>query len=167
MKKETFEEKMKPLKDLGFETKETIGMLRKAPLLLKGDHLEKATECKENLETLGFSTEEIPKMVKRNPYILLIIKMGFQNTEVTEMIHKTPLLLTYDSASITSRLDYYQKKSLLSKIKQNSNYLLYSLELMKKREKIIGEKNIEDLFLTDQAFLKKYKQTREEVLKED
>ena len=82
------------------------------------------------------------------------------------MIIKTPLLLTYSSKELIKRLDYYKDNNCLDIIKTNSNYLLYSLDIILKRKKYIDDKSLEDLFLLDKDFYNKYKLTRKKVLED-
>ena len=175
--KEDITSKTKYLTENGYTTKNIINAIKKLPIILKHNNLSKIEENIENLENLGFGISEIVPLTEKNPYILLYskdmisdnfkccIKYNLFNNEVIKMMNETPLLLTYNKKELDKRLHYYKDKDLIDIIKNNSNYLLISLELIENREKYIKTKNKADVFLSDKEFYNKYKVNRDDILK--
>ena len=187
--KEDIDIKTKKLTENGFTTKDIINTIKRLPIILKHNYLDRVDENIDILATMGCGQKEIVysnknfafelndlivNLPKKNPYVLLYVKeilldnfkcfieCGYSNQETIQMINDTPLLLTYNTKELNTRIHYYKDKKLLDEIKNNSTYLLYSLELIKQREKYVKKNS--DLFLTDQEFYSKYKVDRDTVL---
>lgn len=160
-----------------YSLQDIITIIKKVPIILKKQNLEGIESAINNLILLGFSQNDIHYITTTNPYILLYSKdiinenfkvfnkYNYYNSEIIRMIIKTPILLTYNTKELKRRLDYYKDNNCLEIIKNNSNYLLISMDITSKRKKYI-DSNLNDLFISDFEFNKKYKITKEELLED-
>ena len=176
--KEELREKTFFMEEYGYPIEDIISIIKRVPIILKSSYISQLQTKWNVLEGLGFTSSEVVQITKENPYILLycsdFIKENFDNfvqnnfyhKEVLEMILKTPLLLSYSKETMSHKLKYYKKFLLFDYIKENPHVLLYNIDIIKKREKYIKDKEYVDLFLNDSLFKKKYKVSREKLLGE-
>ena len=84
------------------------------------------------------------------------------------MIKNNSIILGYDKNNINTKIKFYKDHKLIDKIKSNSKLLTFNIEFIKARFKIISSKenyDINDLFISDSDFYKKYNITRYEILR--
>ena len=174
--REEIQAKIKLLEDCSLSPQVILFLIKKIPMIVKEQYLEKVKDNLENIERLGFSNQDIEKLILKNPYILLFdkdtissnfknfIHFSFYHKEVTQMVTATPLLLTYNKEEMKKRLQFFKKKDLLELVKEHSKLLLFPLELIEGRYERIEDGNYRDLYLSDILFYQKYHLKREEIL---
>ena len=176
-------EKFLYLIEFGYTEVDVINIIKKVPIILKDfylDHLSTKIKC---LVELGFSSKDIIMITCNNPYILLysdesiidkfnnFLFFEFSLDEIRKIIIDTPILLGYDTGKIKSRIKYYESINLKDVILTDSNILIYPIELIEKRysfiskSKDINKKNYDLLFLNDKDFTKKFKISKDKLLK--
>lgn len=165
------------LTDYGFSMKAIIDIINKIPNILDKNYLDQLIDKFDNIVKLGFSKNEIVKLIVNNPYILLftseiinnnhnsLIKEGFNNYTIS----LCPLLISYNSLELEYRIKYYKKINVFNIILENPCYLLFNLEFIKIRADFLKKNNkpLNDIFIDDIMFNKKYHITRDKLLKGD
>ena len=87
------------------------------------------------------------------------------------MVLNFPLLLGYSIETIQEKLKFYKDLGIEEKVLVESQLLYFPLELVRARIECIRKKSeldyksVDHLFFDDSHFYKKYKVTREELLK--
>ena len=166
------------MEEYGYPIEDIISIIRRVPMILKSTYTSSLQSKWSVLEGLGFTPEEVVQITKSFPYLLLycsdfikenfdnLVSSDFYHREVLDMILNTPLLLGFSKDNINYKLKYYKKFLLYDYIKENPKVLLYNLDIIKKRESYIKDKEYTDLFLSDSLFQKKYHVSRKKMLGE-
>ena len=176
--------KLNDLDNFGYSLNDIISIVKKVPIVLKDYYLNKIIIKLNCLSELGFSKEEIINITCSNPYILLyseemlierfnnLLYFEYSLDDIRKLIINLPILFGYDINTISKKIKYYDSINLKSIIINDTSILLYPLELIEKRYNFISKslsintKNYNLLFLSDKDFYKKYKITKEELLKD-
>ena len=168
------------LLDFGYKQEDIIKIIKKVPIILKNNYLDNISNKLDNLLKIGFIKEEIVTITSINPYILLysidfikdnynnLEKNDFYKMEIIKMIKDNSIILGYDKNSLNTKIKFYKDHKLIDKIKSNSKLLTFNIDFIKARYKIISNKenyDINDLFISDSEFFKKYCITRYEILR--
>ena len=145
-----------------------IQIIKKIPILLRDTYLESINSKIDNLVKLGFSKEDIIIMTCNNPYILLYCEDNITNkfNSLKEYIEKDklikvcsnfPLIFGYCLSNILDKIKYYNK--IKCSYIDNPKVLVYPLELIKARYFYLTRNNfnLDNIFLEDYKFYKKYK----------
>ena len=85
------------------------------------------------------------------------------------MIISFPIIFGYDFNTIRDKIEYFESIDLRDMIIENSKCLFYSINLIRARNIFLFNKKykLEDLFLSDSLFEKKFKISRDNLLKGD
>ena len=162
-------DKFNYLLSFGYMDIDIIQIIKKIPILLKNSYLENINNRLDNLIKLGFNKDKVILITCNNPYIFLYSEECITNkfSSLKEIIDKNdlikicsefPLVLGYSINNLLDKINYYKKIKSDDYI-SNPKVLIYPLELIKARYFYLTKntKNINDLFLEDYKFYKKYK----------
>lgn len=169
------------LLEFGFSDLDIINIIKRVPYILNDYYLKEIALKVDNFLSLGFSSNDLLFIICNNPNILLYPKdlvnnkykslkgLGFVDVEIIQMIKEFPLLLSYDINSIRLKVKYYRKIGLEQEIINNSRILRFNLRMVMARYKFFLENNkltdnLNDLFLNDLTFFRKYKVSKKELM---
>ena len=142
-------------------------------------YLEEINSRIECLLDLGFDNDTIILMTCNNPYIFLYSNenittkfsdfnsIGFSDIEINNIFKNFPILFGYDINMIKEKIKYFESINLHDIIINNSKCLFYSIDLIRARNLYLFNKKFDknDLFLNDLEFEKKFKISRDKLLK--
>lgn len=176
-------EKYDYLLSYGYLENDITLIIKKIPVILKKCYLEKINDKILCLSKLNFTNDEIVSMTRNNPYIFLYTEENILNkyNSLVDIIGKDninkvcinfPLIFGYSIESIIDKINYYNSIKLNDIYIDNSNVLIFPLKLIKARYFFLSRKslikdNINDLFLGDYKFYKKYKIKTNKLLEGD
>ena len=176
-------EKFLYLLDFGYSEIDIINIIKKIPIILKNYYLDKLNVNINCLLELGFSNKDIIMITCNNPYVLLytddilidkfnnLLFFEFSLNDIRNMFIQLPILFGYDMQTINNRINYYISINLKNIIVKDTKIWIHPLELITNRYNFISIKeNIDQsnynlLFLNDRDFYKKFKISKEELLK--
>ena len=137
----------------------------------------------EDLIEMGYTREEILKMIKEIPAILSysidtmkqkrndLEELGFTKEEVIYMTKKLPALFGYSKENIKQKVEYLRKMNLEFIIFKDPKYLIQSLELTQARmnyfyeqEIKLDETNFSKLYYSHPIFEKQFGISKKELL---
>ncbi len=159
--KDSLTDNFDKLSELGYNKKEIISVVSKVPMILRKSYFDNIFIKFGLLNTYELTNNDIINMTVNNPYILIYsndkiinniecLSNGYYSKdEVTNMIKSFPLLLGYDTNNIKKKLAFYKKNGLEKYICNNSHLFGFSLDLIEKRENIITDNNIDNVYYKD------------------
>lgn len=160
----------------GISSMDIIKIIKRIPIILSDDYLNSLDSRIKYIIKLGFDKNYISNLINGYPYILLLNSdlINYNVTKLTKngidinMIQECPILIGYCSSVLKERINYYRSIDALFIIKNNSNFLMYSIDLIKNRYDYICKHtdtiDLNDLFINDNLFKKKYNVTRHNLL---
>ena len=169
------------LLEFGYTDIDITNIIKKVPIILKEDFLNELNNRIDCLKELGFDNTSIILMTCNNPYIFLysnenittkyndLKSLDFTNEEINNIIINFPVILGYDFNTIRDKIEYFESIDLRDMIINNSKCLFYSINLIRARNIFLFNRKykLEDLFLSDSLFYKKFKISRDDLLKGD
>ena len=172
------------LTSFGYTNRDIIETIKKIPIVLKDEYQLEIINKLDSLLKLGFDNKSIILMTCNNPYIFLyseenliekynsLLTYSFEKDEINKLLTNLPIIFGYDINYIDKLIKLYKKLKLDKYIIDNSKVLLFDIDLIKARYSYLSKKinidnNINDLFLLDYIFNKKYKINNDKLLKGD
>ena len=175
-KKETITKRLEVFYMYGLTSKDIIKIIKKIPIILSDEYLDLVNQKINDIIKLGFDKTYISNIINRYPYILLLtsdlvsynVNKLLKNGIDINMMQECPILIGYCSNILIDRIKYYKSIGALFIIKNNPNFLIYNLDLIKSRYNYICDhsKNVDlnDLFINDTLFKNKYNVSRHILL---
>lgn len=133
----------------------------------------------------GYSKDEVIQIVFKAPSILTyslskindnvntIINLGYSKTQALSIIYMYPGILTNSNEKIKEKINFYKDNNIEFIVCNDSRQLIQSIELtyarlefFKNNGIIINNLNYRKLYITNQKFLKQYKITKDELIKQ-
>ncbi len=151
---------------------------------LFGLSIENIKQKIEDIETLGYTKNEVIKMIKTFPALFSysidnikqkaedIVALGYTKDEVIKMTKILPSLFGYSMDNIKQKIEFYQLINIDYLLVDNAKYLMQSVELSYARYEFYKSKNIEInnknyrlLFISQKKFENVYGIEKNELLK--
>lgn len=173
-------DKFNYLLSFGYMDIDIIQIIKRIPMILRNTYIEKISDKLDNLVKLGFSKEEVINMTCNNPYIFLYSENNINDkfnslkdlidiNDLIKICSSFPLIFGYSLNNILDKIDYYNKIKLDHIYKNNPKVFIFPLELIKARYFYLSKKSIklDNIFLEDYKFYKKYKISTTKLLDGD